>query len=1570
MLPSSPAESRHAELPGECAPAQAVVRAAGGLCLLVGAAVLASYAFAVDALALIARDWERMKVNSAIGLLLLGTILVLPGRKRFKVRSRITIWALAGLAVVLPFATLLEYLLGIDLGIDQWLMADSSPRVLYPGRMAPQSAVAFLLLATGLSFALLPGRRAAAASQVLTLCALSIAVVALLSHLLGLVDSREQSFNRVMTIGTTLGLAAAALGAFLVRPREGLAAIVTHPATSGNVVRLMLGAVWVATPLIAFLRLDGQNRGWYGTESGLAFFALSQLVLLTTIILVAGHILARVDEKRRTAERGQQRLLQDLLASNSRLEQAVQERTAELTASKERTEFILDNSPALIGYIDPELRLRFCSATYRVWFGIDPAAMVGRAMRDVLGPVEFAKLETHYQEALAGRGSSYERRIDGPTPRDILVQLVPDIAPDGRLKGIFVGGSDITARRTAEAARERSEALLRTVTRTGTACIGYLDTRLHFQFCNPTYRDWYGLAPEALLGRSVREVVGDEDYGSVVSHYEAALSGHRASYERRIVRDGHARDVLVSLDPDLGAGRVIGVCIHSVDISDRVRSEQALRSSEERFQLVASGTLDGIWDWDIVKGECYYSPRYPELLGYRHDEIDRSWAFFEAHLHPEDRERTSAALRAHFEQREPYDVEYRLRTRSGDYHWFHARGQATWNRDDQAIRFTGALRDISARRRIEEELHRSSELLQRTELTARIGGWELDLATMTPAWSEGTYRIHGLEPGTSPDLVAAIGYFVPEARPVLEQAVHDAIEHGTAWDLEMPFVTATGKPLWVRTQADAVQVLGKTVKLHGTIQDITEHKRITTELAANRKLLAELIDAIPVPLIVKDESHRYVIVNQAMADLHGATATGLRGRTDADFHSPEAVRQYLEEDERVLRTGQPLIMEQAFSALHERRYWVMKHKRRITLPDGKQWIISALLDLTDRKQAELALKRNQAFLAGVLDAIPQPVFVKDAEHRWVLVNAAFCQLIERERADLLGRTDPDILPADMAKRAWAEDDAVMDSNRTLVVEEENSARVRSGRRWLLKTKCRVDLPDGSYLVGMSVDITGLKQVQAALQQSERQLLLLAEYSSDLIFQITPEGLVEYASPASLALLGIAPEDMTGRPVCDLVHPADLPGVRADFLKMVNNGGTARIATCRLRGHDGDWSWIETSFRAVQGGRSDPNSHIIGVARDVDQRVRQAVVLDRFKHVLDNTRDLIFMVDVDTLRITYANQGAVDALGYERERLLQMGPWDLRDDITEAQYRIGVEPLLREDIKHRQFAVSLRRADGTSFPADATMQLVERPGEAGIFISVIRDATERMRIERMKTEFVSTVSHELRTPLTSIRGSLGLIAGGAVGAIPAKVAELVRIAYENSDRLMRLINDILDIEKIESGRMRFDPKVHNLVSLLARSIEMNRAYGEQLGVRFELHGPIPAVRVLGDECMQILTNLLSNAAKFSPREGVVEISATCVSGMARIAVRDHGPGIPDSFRNEIFGKFRQADSSDSRLKGGTGLGLSIAKALVENHGGEIGFGSIAGSGTTFHFTLRIEPEREPESESEAQAAAAV
>lgn len=1660
-------------------PARTIAGIAGGICCLLGLLVLGRWLLNPMAFQELSATRATMNVNVAIGLMLLGGTLAVMVSGMPRGRLYIPIRALVAATVVLPLGTLLEYLLGLDLGIDQWLVADPSPHLLHPGRMAPQTAVTFLMLSGALFLASLSHHRAALASQALTVVAATVTVITLLGYLLRAPAVGGLAFATTMAVGTAIGLTIAALGVFLLRPHEGLAAITTRPGTSGHVVRLLLATVWIATPALAFMRLEGQHRGLYGTEFGLALFALSQLLLLTAIILGTGQILARVDRKRESAEQGRERLLTELQASNARLERTVEERTAALDASRARTEFILNHTPALIGYIDPDLRYQFCNATYAAWFGIDPASWVGRNVREILGEATFAGLEGHFAKALAGQTTRYERTVDGPTPRNIYVELMPDVAPDGRVAGIFVGGSDITERKQAEAARERTEALLATVTNTSSACIGYVDSDLRFRFCNATYRDWYGLEPEELLGRSVAAVVGETAYDLVRDRYAAALTGSRTSYERRLESGDRTRDILVTLLPDPASG---GVCIYSIDISDRVRSERELRASEERFQRVARGTLDGIWDWDIATGECYYSPRYLEMLGYASDIPDHGRAFFESLLHPDDRQRTLSALQAHFDQRVPYEVEYRLRTKSGEYLWFHARGHAHWNAAGEPTRFTGAVRDVTARRLIEEQLDQSGELLRRTEVSARIGGWELEIASSTLRWTEGIYLIHDLEPGTAPDLAHALDYYPPEVRPVIEQAVREAIEHGTRYDLELPFVTAAGNRLWVRAQGFPTRVDGVTVKLQGTLQDITDRRQAVEDLAANRKLLADLIDAIPVPLTVKDEAHRFVIVNRAMAELHGRTTAEIVGRVDADIHPPEQVRRYLDEDDEVLHTGVPLVTEQSFRSWNSTDYWIAKHKHRVELPDGRRWIINVLLDLTERrqvelalernqqflqavieaipqsayvkdanhrwvlfnerfcqdmgqdreqllgrsdpdflpaavargnweeddaamvsagpivverehpvprgadlwllkskkgiltadgsrfvvgistditrlkeverelrdnaarlrslnelssdwvweqdehfrftyqsdsvarsvgltstsiigktrweldyhnmtpdlwaehrrildahlpfhdlelsresvdglrhvsvsgapiyddtgrfrgyrgvgrditahKQAELALKRSEAFLSGILDALPQSVFVKDAEHRWVLVNDEFCALLERDRSELLGRSDPDFLPPDAVARVWAEDDAVMASSHTVVVEEDNFARLHAPPRHLLKTKRRVDLPDGSYLVGMSVDITRLKEAQAALEQSETQLRLLAEHSNDLIFQVNPQGIVEYASPASVHLLGIDPDAMVGRSAASFIHPEDVATMQSDFSAVVIAGATDRVCMCRAQRADGEWRWLETSFRAVREPGREWTSHVIGVARDAD---------------------------------------------------------------------------------------------------------------------------ERTRIERMKNEFVSTVSHELRTPLTSIRGSLGLIAGGAVGAVPEQVGKLVQIAHDNSERLMRLINDILDIEKIESGRMHFELRAHALPTLIAQALTTNAPYGEQWGVRFDTTGSMPEVEVLadGDRFMQIMANLLSNAAKYSPRGSVVSVAAVHIGTMIRISVHDRGPGIPEAFRSQIFGKFRQADSSDSRRKGGTGLGLSIAKALVEMHGGEIGFESAPTTGTTFHFTLSL------------------
>jgi PAS domain S-box-containing protein len=256
------------------------------------------------------------------------------------------------------------------------------------------------------------------------------------------------------------------------------------------------------------------------------------------------------------------------------------------------------------------------------------------------------------------------------------------------------------------------------------------------------------------------------------------------------------------------------------------------------------------------------------------------------------------------------------------------------------------------------------------------------------------------------------------------------------------------------------------------------------------------------------------------------------------------------------------------------------------------------------------------------------------------------------------------------------------------------------------------------------------------------------------------------------------------------------------------------------------------------------------------------------------------------------------------------------------------------------------------------------GRAVRMTGLIWDITETRRVERMKNEFVATVSHELRTPLTSIRGSLGLAAAGVAGKLPERAAGLVNMALNNCERLTLLINDILDIEKLESDKQRFDVRRMDVSELVTRSLEENAGLAQSLSVRFATPEPLCHAAVLVDQTrfLQVMANLLSNASKFSPAGAAIEVTAHCNHGRVRVAVRDHGKGIPPEFHSRIFQKFSQADSSDSRSRTGTGLGLAISRAIVERLGGHIAF-ETGPAGTTFFFEL-------PEADTVASTAAAL
>jgi len=250
---------------------------------------------------------------------------------------------------------------------------------------------------------------------------------------------------------------------------------------------------------------------------------------------------------------------------------------------------------------------------------------------------------------------------------------------------------------------------------------------------------------------------------------------------------------------------------------------------------------------------------------------------------------------------------------------------------------------------------------------------------------------------------------------------------------------------------------------------------------------------------------------------------------------------------------------------------------------------------------------------------------------------------------------------------------------------------------------------------------------------------------------------------------------------------------------------------------------------------------------------------------------------------------------------------------------------------------------------------EEAGKVVELVGAYQDISELKKVEHLKNELVSTVSHELRTPLTSIRGSLSLLKSGKVAKVDQAAIQLLDIAERNSERLMLLINDILDMEKIRSGKMDYSWSHCSLIQLLEQSLAENELFSKKFDITYKLHPHTPDVTINVDKerFLQVMSNLLSNATKFSTVGTTVDINGELSNqGQVCVSVQDYGQGIPESFREKIFTKFSQADSSDTRKQGGTGLGLSISKSIIEHMDGEIAYDTVVGKGTTFYITLPI------------------
>ncbi|ATQ73133.1 hypothetical protein CR152_00370 [Massilia violaceinigra] len=515
---------------------------------------------------------------------------------------------------------------------------------------------------------------------------------------------------------------------------------------------------------------------------------------------------------------------------------------------------------------------------------------------------------------------------------------------------------------------------------------------------------------------------------------------------------------------------------------------------------------------------------------------------------------------------------------------------------------------------------------------------------------------------------------------------------------------------------------------------------------------------------------------------------------------------------------------------------------------------------------------------------------------------------------------------------------------------------------------------------LELNVYTIKQATEVSREKEARLRAIVEHAGDAIITIDDQGLVETFNPEAQRLFACRPDQIIG----------------GSFSKLVARHYRAAVTSyVRALARDGIGDGVRIN-RQVFGQRSDgtrfPANLVVsemhingrraftGLVRDISARRRKADEMKRLNRRLAETLSLqqailnsnnyaIIYVNVHGQVIMF-NDGAQRMLGYSEAEMRTQSSLLVLHDPAELEARVhalsaelgrpirpGAEMFIakaRERLPDESEWTYIRK-DGSRLPVLLSVSAVwDDENALSGFVGIAQDISERKKMENMKNEFISTVSHELRTPMTSIKGSLGLLAGGAAGEIPVRAKVLLDIASKNCDRLVRLINDILDVEKIESGNMRFEPVVQPLLPLVEQAIAATHAFASPFKVSFDLRSDNGDLMVAADtdRLIQVIVNLLSNAAKFAPPGGVVEVRLLRQPGYARLSVTDHGPGIPDQFRSRIFQKFAQADASDTRPKGGTGLGLNISKAIIERHRGRIDFLSECGVRTEFFFELPL------------------
>lgn len=625
-----------------------------------------------------------------------------------------------------------------------------------------------------------------------------------------------------------------------------------------------------------------------------------------------------------------------------------------------------------------------------------------------------------------------------------------------------------------------------------------------------------------------------------------------------------------------------------------------------------------------------------------------------------------------------------------------------------------------------------------------------------------------------------------------------------------------------------------------------------------------------------------------------------------------------------------------------------------------------------RQRTERALAVERLFVAATLDSIPALVAVLDTAGRVVRMNQPCAQLTGLALANAIGRpfVEEVLQPDDRewASRKMLDAAAGQDSGpHETAWRVGGSASSGATTRRVSWTLRPLKGPNGEiqYVIISGQDVTDQRQIELALHSSEARYREVVENSLGFVFTCSMEGRLTSLNAFTAETLGYRTEALTGRAITELMDAAGASAFQ-DCLRTLETQEEWQGAL-PLRRSDGVYRRIAVRSRRMQlpGERPFVLNHGIDVTEQYEAEEALHLATRQRELILESVDDGIYGIDLDG-RLTFINEAGARALGYSPEQLTGRDVHEIihHSHADGTPYSKSTSPILRA--LRRSEPIRMRdevfwRQDGNAIPVEYSANPLLEEGQISGMVVAFQDVSERRRLERMKDEFISTVSHELRTPLTSMRASLGLIASGSLDKRPEKQRQMIEMAIGNSERLIRLVNDILDFDSVQKGRLPLHRQPIEAVDMLRRAADVAHNAATQARITFKVNAPSAVVFADESRVLQVLNELVANAIKFSPHDTIIRLSAqpapstdpaASASGLGEVCfiVEDQGRGIAADKLERIFDRFQQGDASDSRDLGGTGLGLALCRSIVEQHGGRIWAESSPGQGSRFLFTL--------------------